>query len=486
MDDDFDEDRIHDEDNDEHSMDDNDEDDDRVYDSESSEQPTRRRRTESPEGSVSSIPVLNSRQMRRKNKKALRENRRKVAEYYAQGTFFGHSAAGQAYVLASKLERVDHDMLWHAIVSLTSQHISQVIDNTRYEISLQLYKDDVARLNTGDSQQKNPDTVYIKCENELRFMLYRHWSIYESMYHTGYVASRLRLWGEKGRSKLQGLFAKMGIPLQQAQQNYTHMDRPLKKILPSKIDSIAPEYGMDESTFSSFTKSFGYRSVVSASDIVYGVTALLEATPEVARRLGIGVDWTGGEVNKENQGEEAPDNSQDMAPKASSSDEWWYTNFFTASDALDDIYLLESSLRLAMRLQQAILRQCASMLDKAPIKKMANFRLAMIDDGPDLALFANALTLNKLGLFMCEVLQEIANKQLPLVIAALDATGSRYLVIGISVNNGRRGNNRFALAFQETAQRSKARIQMDSFNSSVMEIEKEDLVRFVEMLHFSL
>lgn len=40
--------------------------------------------------------------------------------------------------------------------------------------------------------------------------MFRHWNLYDAMYHSSYVASKLGIWKEKGRKRLSGLLAKMG------------------------------------------------------------------------------------------------------------------------------------------------------------------------------------------------------------------------------------------------------------------------------------
>lgn len=81
----------------------------------------------------------------------------------------------------------------------------------------ELFLDEVVRLNheiiptgTGIGRTPNPDDRSIQKSEELRFMLFRHWTLYDAMLHSGYVAGRLGIWKEKGRKKLQGLLAKMG------------------------------------------------------------------------------------------------------------------------------------------------------------------------------------------------------------------------------------------------------------------------------------
>jgi cell division control protein 45 len=41
-------------------------------------------------------------------------------------------------------------------------------------------------------------------------MLYRHWSFYDALYHSRYVATSLGIWSERGRTKLLNLLAKIG------------------------------------------------------------------------------------------------------------------------------------------------------------------------------------------------------------------------------------------------------------------------------------
>lgn len=63
----------------------------------------------------------------------------------------------------------------------------------------------------GQGRPFDPDDASIRVvPEELRFTLYRHWSLENSMYHTAYVAAKLGIWRERGMSRLRGLLAKMG------------------------------------------------------------------------------------------------------------------------------------------------------------------------------------------------------------------------------------------------------------------------------------
>ena len=99
-----------------------------------------------------------------------------------------------------------------AIVGVTSQYIFEKIDTQKYAEKLQVFKDDRARLNVDRNEVgalKNTH-VEIKSEDEYRFMMFRHWSLYDSMYHSGYVSSKLGVWKDAGKKKLNNMFAKMG------------------------------------------------------------------------------------------------------------------------------------------------------------------------------------------------------------------------------------------------------------------------------------
>jgi len=50
-------------------------------------------------------------------------------------------------------------------------------------------------------------------EQELKLMLMRHWTLYDSMCNSNYMVSKMELWKEQGRKKLNILLATMGISL---------------------------------------------------------------------------------------------------------------------------------------------------------------------------------------------------------------------------------------------------------------------------------
>ena len=145
----------------------------------------------------------------------------RLEKHYMSGTWHGQSCSGTMYILATVLERTDNDLLWYvltklrskcyfisrtyrlAILGLTFQYITSRISRTDYDKFHSIYHDEVARLNTPppaasandfDFKPQNPDDRSLYASEELRFMMFRHWNLYDSMYHSSYVAGKLGIW----------------------------------------------------------------------------------------------------------------------------------------------------------------------------------------------------------------------------------------------------------------------------------------------------
>lgn len=131
----------------------------------------------------------------------------RLEKHYMAGTWHGQSASGTIYILATLLERVDIDLLWFAILGLTYQYTTSRISREKYDLFHSIYYDEVIRLSpplpTGERvlASSNPDDQGIRTIEELRFMLYRHWTLYDAMFHSSYVAGKLGIWKERGRKK---------------------------------------------------------------------------------------------------------------------------------------------------------------------------------------------------------------------------------------------------------------------------------------------
>ncbi|KAI0748281.1 CDC45-like protein [Daedaleopsis nitida] len=460
------------------------------------------------------------------------QHEHRLMKYYRSGTWHGQSASGTMYVLATVLERVpDNDLLWLAVLGLTYQYLTSRISREEYDKYQSIYNDEVARTNPvppsalgDDLKSQNPDDNSVYTSDELRFMMFRHWNLYDAMYHSSYVASKLGIWKERGRKRLSGLLARMGFSILDTQQPYPHMAKDLKQSLRQKLEQLGPGYGLVELSYPSFMRCYGYRSQpLSAGDAVEALSALLdiaggtriEVEIEGSRNggewFGSGKLWEGGREGRfrDDERENVPPDVLAQVVKAqvraqAGADgkegegldlDWWIKNFWSAYDALSDIERLREAIGLSMALHRAIIRQGSSIIDKQDIKTLRGHRVVVLTQGPDLPLFVHPGVLSRLALWLVEALRDRVDpttpaysrskrKSLPFVVACLNEKAGTYIVVGVTgaadFDDVRK--NEFGLAFLDAKDRCNARTRHGTFDTSVLEINKDDLKVFLETL----
>lgn len=144
------------------------------------------------------------------------------------------------------------------------------------------------------------------------------------------------------------------------------MAKDLKQNLRHKLDQIAPEYGLVELSYPSFTRCYGWLSQpISACDAVEGISALLDVAGGVRMEVEVegarnGGEWFGGgkvweaggrEGRRDDERENIPpgglvesvrangktngDGGDEDGENGDSGElQWWVKNFWTAFDAL--------------------------------------------------------------------------------------------------------------------------------------------------------
>jgi cell division control protein 45 len=197
----------------------------------------------------------------------VRRRKSSIALYYNAGTSFGVPSAWVAYTLCQRYLRFGNvgDLLWLACVGTTDAYLHGRIDTLGYaELAEDLMRH-VQRLYPNDlvdralrrgavyalqedlTQQQedvnddpsalgegNRTTVGVSeagkilCQKDFKFMLLRHWTLYDSMRYSNYVATKLQVYTTQGKQRLKELLARMGFPLEECQQSYAFM-RPIMK-----------------------------------------------------------------------------------------------------------------------------------------------------------------------------------------------------------------------------------------------------------------
>ena len=436
--------------------------------------------SETPPSSLPPLPKQPSaRRLRRRLLRLRRKHSAVLEAYYNLGTSYSEPISSLLYSLSEDLGREDNDLLWFSIVGVSSLELygrtmtgvgisaasesggSAGWGGQRGERIRQILRDEVRRLNPPDPSDtnrevlrgetsgvipttaKSPTDNSIRLSPEPRFLLIRHWSLYDSMLHSPYLSARLHIWSDVGRKRLHKLLAKMGVSLSQCKQSYTHMDMDLKKGLRQRLLTYAPMYGLDGLVPPAasgrgaregwgFVRSWGWKATLSAIDVGVIVGAILE------------VGKTGPSIT---------DLSKSRAERLEIVDEdgkkegaEWISRFWEAYDALDDIEVLKHALPVAQHLHRAILRTGTSILEKKQIRHLRKFRMAVVKEGPDVQLFTHPSALTKLALWVGEAIAEQEREQkgkigkggkgTPLVLAGLNENRGVYVVVGTGGGGG--------------------------------------------------
>lgn len=423
---------------------------------------------------------------RKQRKHEIHELESVLEEYYSQGTSVVNSISLQVYSLLSAVGECNLSNLWLAILGANS------LDTPHPQVYNRLYpvlQDEVKRLSPSSYVAKTPDSLSLEVQPDYYLFLLRHSSLYDSFYYSNFVNAKLSLWNENGKKRLHKMFARMGISLSTAQETWIYMDNSIKRELGIIFEKNLDRYGLQDIIRDGFVRTLGFRGSVSASEYVEAIMALLEVgNASKDSILSNQVDAVS--KPRGDEGIEGIEGLEEPHKK-------WIANFWLGWDALEDhnVSLLQQGIKLAQTLQKAIFNTGVTILEKKLIKDLRIYRLCVMQDGPDLHLYQNPLTLLRLGNWLIECCAESEDEHLlPMVLATLNESTDTYLVAGLPPRYPRGLDqlqarkpilNNFSMAFQYMTSETGARVKIDNFESSIIEIRRDDLLPFLEKLTMS-
>ncbi|CAM0874416.1 unnamed protein product [Alopecurus aequalis] len=372
-------------------------------------------------------------------------------QYYRLGTFHGKPSGCLMYDLAHALRRNTNDLLWLACVSLADQFVHERITSERYQAGVMELEQhingsgnldpsgvgSVVTLKDG-TRIRAPETSRIAYEDEPRLMLLREWTLFDSMVCSSYVATRLKTWSDNGLKKLKLLLARMGFPLADCQKKFQYMSMEVKRKMRDEFDRLLPEYGLTEFYYRSFLRVHGYKSMVSAADVVYGVTALLESM----------------------------DAESKDSKECSAAEQFWVAY---SALSLSNVDQLQKGMQSAIEIQRAILRQGSSAITKSGfIRSAKKFRWVKLDDPVDTGKLCHPQALTKFCFFLMDALKERGARMKPLVCACLTREPDKVLIVGVcgKPRLGAIQGNAFGNTFRSAAEEIGADYFHDMFESS--------------------
>lgn len=177
------------------------------------------------------------------------------------------------YQVCQSLNRESKEMLWWWIVGMTDLrvHYKHALDGLDEDMAFcddevqrmnpniyNNYDDDIDQLNDNEDdeenkhdsdplkndrdlfklvsvQSRNKEVGTISIEQELKLMLLRHWTFFDSLNNSNYVVSKMSLWREPGKRALNKFLAQLGISIEESKQTYSFMDPTIRNELKTKV-----------------------------------------------------------------------------------------------------------------------------------------------------------------------------------------------------------------------------------------------------------
>jgi hypothetical protein len=248
----------------------------------------------------------------------MRARSEELDAYYASGSSYGAPAALLMHDLAFRRAPAGgNDDVWPAAVGLADQHVHQRASETHYErwfeglraVAAAVEGNDVGYARLLQQRQLGEDygvgggggaggedgagggddggaadgaagTGRLFSAIDYRFTLHRHWSLYDAMRTSPYVAPRLQTWRDGGLDRLRMLLVRVGLSLEQARAPFALM-RPAERAkltsYPSALDGACEGTVLRplEMRYTSFELRYGYGWRCSAADAVQALAATL-------------------------------------------------------------------------------------------------------------------------------------------------------------------------------------------------------------------
>ncbi|KAK2193471.1 hypothetical protein NP493_12g04017 [Ridgeia piscesae] len=393
-----------------------------------------------------------------REKRLWREARNKRIFEYTEFSGFGTSAALLMFEIAWKMSKDTNDLLWLAILGVTSQYANRQVERDKYIEDIGQLQSHVSRLNNR-SEDDSENIISVNClkitfESELQLTMYRHWSLFESLCHSDYTFCKFKMWSMKGKKRLHEFLADMGLPLVQCRQRFAAMDMSLKETVKDMISKQTEKYSIDEQKLflPSFHVQFGFKNKFCAMDAVLACEAMLESV------------------------------SANLTPS---------DNFLKAGDVLNrsKTECMEKALSQAKMQLQAIVHQVQTFIDmKHQVICAGPFLYAFVTEGtPDASFFSKPTCLCHLAQFTLDAYSTMSHNKraqnLPLVLGApQDADLGTMLVVGVPPASDTSRKNFFGKAFEQAAITSNTQMMQDNFDSNVIMLKMDDKSKFFDAL----
>jgi len=419
-------------------------------------------------------------------------------------------SAVSLFRMARQAAPLSQDLLWVAAVSLVGYHEQGSIGKLEYErlayeeLFEHFDRTDITGSISSSLQSKEDSTGFgsddessmprkrirpsstkqkLRFEPDFRLLLYKHWTLEESMMHSAYFYGTLELHRDKGLRALKNFFVTAGIRPSAYKQLYSCMSYPIRKNIQSKFSDFGKGYGLaqDKMFLQQFVRDLGplgasnhalWSQEISSSDAAHIVISLLSYVPQnlsVARAAYL-PQLEGGR--------------RDTAAVTEMERQAMRDNFWRAFDMIlcKDPAPLRDGMEEAMGIAKSVQALGRFIKDTKAMHTDRLFRWCKIEQPPH--PFRHNLTVRRLAVWLLQVLFTYGPNttnapELPILVMVRDHVRETYLCIGATPSRLSDDKDEFGYLFRKVLRADKSlKVRYDFFDKSCIEIAAGDFERF--------
>lgn len=394
-----------------------------------------------------------------------RDTRKRMLREYYEGYYYGSPSSLVLYTMASDLGYQNQQLLWLACVGLASyletgyfsldtfRAIAQDVDNhflshLSVPVASTVDENAIDGINTHSTPASGGNSG-LKFTEDLRLVMYRHWSLFQAMWHTPYVYSKLELHRDHGHGTMQKLLMFAGVSPENYNQTFSSMSHSSRKLVISeKFKKKCAAFGMTDMKHYQFIRSVRMKdeekpslmlNELSASDLYFMLTTALH-TKDFNFAMDVAVN---------------------AAP----------------------LTQMHECISRSLDVHKDICLQAKMILDKRAWRMVDGFRFSVIEK-PISPVFQNsAHAIRWLAMFLMTVLQHRKQSTAPmpllLCVKRTEARAASYICLGCDPEDTK---SEFVYRFRNACEATAVKIQLNSFDFALAEVPSADFETWTHAL----
>ncbi|MCP9259073.1 Cell division control protein 45-like protein [Dirofilaria immitis] len=208
------------------------------------------------------------REAKRRRWMEMKRHREDVLWKYHENSWYAPSSAVLMLEIAHSVGRTTVEMMWSAVVGISSQLVEYLISHDCYTTAcfdrLRVFR--MKFCPDGSDVVRGDDILRLKFDDEIMLPLYAHWSLYTSMVHNDFFFCLTQMWQQSGAHVMKTLLAELEITLEESHQVYSALTSERKDAIFRHI------YKHMDDEFASFTAHIGYSNKYNSCDFARAIS----------------------------------------------------------------------------------------------------------------------------------------------------------------------------------------------------------------------